>query len=133
MKTRISKISMLCLLMLTTISISLAAQNDDLKKMVGKWSYTMEDPMGGGSFDGTITIAEKDGAYIATVTSPMGDMNTTALKLESGKYVGTLDIPDFEMKIAFKFKDADTLTQEIIFPSGNDFPALPPVDMKRAK
>jgi hypothetical protein len=128
MKTKAFKVFMLCAVMITASSVWLSAQEDDLKKMTGEWTYTMPDMGGGGSIDGSCKIATVNGETRATLSSPMGEITSTALKLENGKYAGKLDIPDFEMKIAFYFRE-NVLMQEII----SDFGEMPAIEMKRAK
>jgi hypothetical protein len=112
--------------MITAWSVSLTAQDDDLKKMVGEWKYTIPDMGGGGEMDGSCKIATVNGETKATLSSPMGDISTSAFKLENGKYVAKMDIPDFDMTIALYFKD-NALWQELI----SDFGEMPAIEMKR--
>jgi hypothetical protein len=129
MKTKVSKIFMLCVAMITALSVSLSAQDNDLKKMVGEWTYSMPDMMGGGDpVSGTCKIVTVNGETKATLSNPMGEVTSSALKLENNKYIGTLEIPDFEMKIAFYIK-GDKLMQEFI----SDFGEMPAIEMTRAK
>jgi hypothetical protein len=129
MKTKVFKIFMLCAVMITALTVSLSAQDNDLKKMVGEWKFSMPDMMGGGNpTEGTCKIATTNGETKATLSTPMGEVSSTALKLENGKYVGTLEIPDFELKIAFSFK-GEVLLQELI----SDFGEMPAMEMTRTK
>jgi hypothetical protein len=129
MKTRVLKICMLCAVMLTALHVSTSAQDNDLKKLIGEWTFSMPDMMGGGDpISGTCKIATVNGETKATLSNPMGEVTSTALKLENGKYTGTLDIPDFEMKIAFSIK-GDKLMQELI----SDFGEMPAIEMTRKK
>jgi hypothetical protein len=129
MKTKVLKICMLCAAMITALNVSVSAQDNDLKKMAGEWTYSMPDMMGGGDpISGTCKIATVNGETKATLSNPMGEVTSSALKLENNKYTGTLEIPDFEMKIAFYFK-GDKLIQELI----SDFGEIPAIEMTRAK
>jgi hypothetical protein len=129
MKTKVFKVCMLCAVMIAAASVSMSAQEGDLKKMVGEWSYSMPDMMGGGDpVSSTCKIATANGETKATLSSPMGEVSTSALKLVNGKYVGKLDIPDFELSIAFYFKDGK-LMQEMI----SDFGEMPVIEMTPAK
>ncbi|MDR2810333.1 MAG: hypothetical protein LBB84_07235 [Tannerellaceae bacterium] len=128
MKTKVLKVFMLCAVMITALHVSLSAQEDDvLKKMAGEWTYTMPDMGGGGAMDGKCIIATVNGETKATLSTPMGDITSSALKLENGKYVGNMDIPDFDLGIALYFKE-DVLMQEILSGFGDIV-----VEMKRAK
>jgi hypothetical protein len=129
MKTKVLKISVLCAVLIAAVSVSLSAQGNDLKKMEGEWSYSMPDMMGGGDpTDATCIIAAANGETKATFSTPMGEVTTSALKLENGKYVGKLDIPDFELSVALYFKD-NKLMQEMI----SDFGEMPAIEMTRTK
>jgi hypothetical protein len=129
MKTKVFKICMLCAIMLAALSVSISAQDNELKKMEGEWSYSMPDMMGGGGpTSATCKITTANGETKAGLSSPMGEVSTSALKLENGKYVGQLDIPDFEISIAFYFKDGK-LMQEMI----SDFGEMPAIEMTRVK
>ncbi|MDR1556085.1 MAG: hypothetical protein LBS88_03510 [Tannerellaceae bacterium] len=129
MKTKVLKIYMLCAVMIAACSIPLSAQDSELKKMEGEWSYSMPDMMGGGGpVNGTCKITTANGETTAILSSPMGEVTTSALKLADGKYVGIMDIPDFEIKIAFYFKDGK-LMQEMI----SDFGEMPALEMTRVK
>lgn len=119
---------MLCAVMFTAMNVALSAQDDVLKKMVGEWTYTIPDMGGGGAMDGKCIIATVNGETKATLSSPMGDITTSALKLENGKYAGRMDIQEFDMQIAFYFK-GDVLLQEII----SDFGDMPAIEMKRVE
>lgn len=128
MRTKVSRIFMLCAVMFTAMNVALSAQDDVLKKMVGEWTYTIPDMGGGGAMDGKCIIATVNGETKATLSSPMGDITTSALKLENGKYAGRMDIQEFDMQIAFYFK-GDVLLQEII----SDFGDMPAIEMKRVE
>ncbi|MDR2495861.1 MAG: hypothetical protein LBD21_01880 [Tannerellaceae bacterium] len=134
MKTITSKILsllMICAVMLS-LSATASAQDATLKKMEGKWKYTMPDMGGGGSVDGLCTIATADGETKATLTSPMGEISSSALKLDGDKYVGDVsiesDMGSFQFKIAFKF-NGDKLVQEII----SEYGEMPGMEMSRAE
>ncbi|MDR1645514.1 MAG: hypothetical protein LBS05_06810 [Tannerellaceae bacterium] len=129
MKTRVLKICMLCVAMLTAQYVLTYAQDNDLKKLAGEWSYSMPDMMGGGDpISGTCKIATVNGETKATLSNPMGEVTSSALKLENGKYAGTLDIPDFELKVVF-YLNGDKLMQELI----SDFGEMPAIEMTRIK
>ncbi|MDR2388285.1 MAG: hypothetical protein LBD89_00660 [Tannerellaceae bacterium] len=113
MKTKVLKLFTLCVGMIVASQPPVSAQDDVLKKMVGEWTYTMPDMGGGGAMDSKCVIATENGETKATLLTPMGDITSTALKLENNKYVGDLNIPDFDMGIAFYFKD-DVLIQELV-------------------
>jgi hypothetical protein len=113
MRTKVSKLFILCAVMMMACNVSLSAQDDVLKKMAGEWTYTMPDMGGTGEMDGKCVIATVDGETKATLSTPMGDITSTALKLENGKYTGNMDIPDFDLGIAFYF-NGEVLMQEII-------------------
>ncbi|MDR2498282.1 MAG: hypothetical protein LBD28_02455 [Tannerellaceae bacterium] len=133
MKTITSKILsllMICAIM-SSISATASAQDATLKKMEGKWKYTMPD-MGGGSVDGLCTIATVNGETKATLSSPMGEISSSPLKLDNGKYVGDVsiesDMGSFQFKLAFKF-NGDKLVQEII----SDYGEMPGMEMTRTE
>lgn len=89
----------------------------------------MPDMMGGGGpISSTCKITTANGETKALLSSPMGEVSTSALKLENGKYTGKLDIPDFELSIAFYFKDGK-LMQEMI----SDFFEMPAIEMSPVK
>jgi hypothetical protein len=129
MKTKLFKIFMLCAAIIAASSVSLSAQDNDLKKMAGEWTYSMPDMMGGGNpISGACKIADVNGETKATLSNPMGEVTSSALKLENNKYTGTLAIPDFEMKIALYLK-GDKLMLDLI----SDFGEMPPIEMTRTK
>jgi hypothetical protein len=118
--------------MFMAVSVSLSAQNkNDLKKMVGNWNYTMENPMGGDTLEGTCTIAENKGEYKATFTVMGNEMTTSAFQLNNGKYHAKISTPEFEMGVAVQLKSNDVLVYEMSF-EGMDSP-FPAVEMKRVK
>ncbi len=131
MKTKVFYVLTCCAVVLMTLSCSLLSAkntNDELTKMEGKWTYTMQDPMGGGgSMKITCSIATTNGETKATFSSPMGDITSSALKLENGKYVGKMSFPEFEMTIAFSWKNDEVLLQELI----SDYGTMPPIEMTR--
>jgi hypothetical protein len=118
--------------MFMAVSVSLSAQNkNDLKKLVGNWNYTMENPMGGDSMEGSCTITENKDEYKATFTVMGNDMTTSALRLDNGKYHAKISTGDFEMGVAFQLKSDDVLLYEMSF-NGADSP-FPAIEMKRVK
>ncbi|MDR2496742.1 MAG: hypothetical protein LBD21_06405 [Tannerellaceae bacterium] len=134
MKTIASKILSLMMIsaLMLSISATVSAQDATLKKMEGKWKFTMPDMGGGGSVDGLCTIATVDGETKATLASPMGEIVSSPLKLENDKYIGELniesDMGSFQLKLAFKF-NGDKLVQEII----SDYGEMPGMEMTRAE
>ena len=122
---------MICAVMLS-ISATVSAQDATLKKMEGKWMFTMPDMGGGGTVDGLCTIATVDGETKATLSSPMGEIVSSPLKLEDDKYVGNLniesDMGSFQLKLAFKF-NGEKLVQEII----SDYGEMPGIEMTRTE
>jgi hypothetical protein len=97
--------------------------------MEGEWSFSMPDMMGGGDpIAGTCTIATVSGETKATLVNPMGEVTTTALKPENGKYVAKLEIPDFELKVAFYFSENKFMLEMI-----SDYGEMPSMEMTRVK
>jgi hypothetical protein len=124
--------SVLICVALLGLSTQANAQDATLKKMEGKWKFTMPDMGGGGSVDGLCTIATANGETKATLASPMGEIVSTPLKAENDKYVGDLniesDMGSFQLKIAFKF-NGDKLMQELL----SDYGEMPAIEMTRAE
>ncbi|MDR1500578.1 MAG: hypothetical protein LBI58_06310 [Tannerellaceae bacterium] len=127
MKTKVFKILMLCVAMMAAFGITASAQDNDIKKIEGEWTFSMPDLMGGGGdIAGECTIATVDGATKATLMTPMGEMTSTPLKADNGKFVGTLDIPDFELNVAFHFEDS-----KLMLDLYADFGELPSMELTR--
>ena len=130
MKTNVLKVCMLCAIMLCTVSASTYAQDDALKKMVGKWTYKMNIPEVG-EVDGECNIAITNGEAKATIPTPMGDWVTSPLVLDNGKYAGKVSADFGDIKYLFSWKTSpDVLLMEMSFDAMG---AMPPIEMKRAQ
>jgi hypothetical protein len=130
MKLRLSVVTLFALFAVMLCS-SASAQSDSLKKIEGKWTFSMPD-MNGGTIDGSCVIATVEGATKATFTSPMGDISTNPLTLKDGKYVGELSFEGeagtFTMKVSFEPKG-----DKLMYGVSSEYGEMPPLEMTRAK
>jgi len=137
MKTKLSVISLLAIFaVIFSVSCSAKSASDDLKKIEGKWKYSMPD-MNGGTVESTCVIKTVDGETKATMSSPMGDISTSPLTLKEGKYVGEISFEGggmgtFKMEVSFEPKDGKLLySMKADF--GGDMPQMPPIEMTRVE
>jgi hypothetical protein len=112
------------------VSNTVSAQADTLKRMEGKWKYTLPNMGGGEDIEAVLTIKTVDGDTKVYLTGPAGEITSSPLKLKDGKYIGEIkfesEMGDFTMKLAFSFK-GDKLLQEI----SSDFGEMPGIEMTR--
>ncbi|MDR2118370.1 MAG: hypothetical protein LBP25_02380 [Tannerellaceae bacterium] len=126
MKTAIQSLA-LCIGLLCTFTLS-AQQKDIPKEMLGKWTYTYEDPQSGQSSVGTCTLTQDGATVKATFELDYGTIVTTALRPnENGKYYADMEVQSYPLSVAFK-PNGETLQCDILADSF-DFT----VQMKRAE
>lgn len=135
MNTNILKFFASCMAIAAMLSISFTASAQDatLKKMEGKWAYTIPDMGDMGSIEGECFIATEDnGETKATLSNAMGEIVSSPLKSDNGKYVGELTIENdmgvFQMKISFYF-EGEKLMQQLSF----DMDDIPAFEMTRVE
>jgi len=122
----ITLVAVFAVMFVTSLSAQTAA---DLKLIEGKWKYSMPN-MDGDLMDGTCVIATVDGVTKATFTTPMGELTSSPLKYENGKYSGTLsvesDMGSFSMNVSLEPKEG-----KLMYGISSDFGEFPPIEMTR--
>ncbi len=101
MKTTIRVFCTICCLVLC---VSLSAQEKKAfpKEMMGKWSYSIENPESGEVMKGICTIAQKDDATKATFDMGQGGADTTPFRVnDNGKFYADLDIQGYVLGVTF--------------------------------
>lgn len=100
------------------------------KEMLGKWSYVLENPNTGESYDCSCTIAEADNQVKALMQ--MGDqpgISSTAFRPNAnGKFYADMTIEGYPLTLVFLLEDADNITCSVETDSF-EFP----IEMKRVK
>lgn len=108
----------ICAIMLFAAAFGVSAQNletakADIQKMVGAWTYSMENPMDGGTVNGEVTaVKEDDAVYMKLGGFSESTIKTTALKpMENGQCQTFFYIEEyaFDVPLDLKLTDDDTI------------------------
>lgn len=108
----------ICAIMLFAAAFGASAQNletatADIQKMVGIWTYSLEDPMDGGTVSGDVTaVSEDDAVYMTLGGFGESAVKTTALKpMENGRCQTFFYIEEyaFDVPLDLQLTDDDTI------------------------
>lgn len=109
-------VKIVCAILFMACSVSLFAQEKTVpKEILGKWSYVLENPNTGESYDGLCTISEKDNQVKALMQ--MGDNPGVSSSVfrpnANGKFYADMDLDGYGFTLAFELEgDKITCTVE---------------------
>jgi hypothetical protein len=86
--------------------LSLSAQLQDVPlEMLGKWTYTFEDPQSGGPVTGFCTIKQNEGVTTADFELEYGNSSTSAFRPnENGKFYADMEVQSYPISVSFKLE-----------------------------
>lgn len=100
----------ICAIIMLTAAFSASAQSldkakADLQKMVGTWTYSMENPMDSEKISGEITIFKEKDDIFMTLTGFDAPIKTTALKPSaSGKVQTTFYVEEYDYDVPLELQ-----------------------------
>lgn len=96
-------IAVVCL----SLSLSVSAQKKDVpKEMLTKWSFVMQDPQTGGSYDGICSIDQKKKETTATFSIGDQSSETSVFRPnDNGKFYADLEVQGTWMGVSFDLQD----------------------------
>lgn len=104
MKTIIRFLSA-CILCACCFSLS-AQQKEVPKGMLGKWSYTFEDPQTGQPSEGICTVIQEGETTTATFELDYGTITSTPLRPnDNGKFYADMEVQGYPLYVAFELID----------------------------
>ena len=97
----------LCAIALIIASASMFAQEDlkakanaDLQKMVGAWTFSLENPQGGPSIDGVATFTKDDKGVKCVITGYGSDLKSSYFTpREDGRSLASIPIDEYGIDI----------------------------------
>ncbi|MDR2809053.1 MAG: hypothetical protein LBB84_00640 [Tannerellaceae bacterium] len=106
MKTMI-RFSAICVLFACCFSLSAQQQKEVPKEMLGKWSYTFEDPQSGQPSTGFCTIKQEEGNTTAVFELDYYGVTTSTpfRPNDNGKFYADMDVQGYPLSLAFAFVD----------------------------
>ena len=112
MKTKLFLCTLLCMFMsISAFGQSKETATADMAKMVGDWTFSAPNPMGGDDMKGVCTFTEKDGKKIAVMkmddsSNGVEPMETTALEPnDDGACYGNTEAQGYSLTVSFKLKE----------------------------
>ena len=118
----------ICAIALLAAAFGMSAQNldtakADMQKMLGVWTYTMENPMDGGNISGDVTIAkEKDAVYMSLIGIEESAIKTTAFKpMPTGCCYTDFYVEEYSFDVPMELKLVDANTIKVTIDAGGFF------------
>lgn len=96
-----------------SLSFSVSAQKKDVpKEMLKKWSFVMEDPQTGDSFDGVCTITQKKNETTATFAIGENSTETSAFRPnDNGKFYADMEVQGYFLGVSFDMQDGKLICE----------------------
>lgn len=115
----------ICAIMLFAAAFGLSAQNldkakADMKKMLGDWTYSMENPMDGEKIEGAVSIIqEKDAVFMNLGGVGAAPIKTSAfIPAENGQCQTSFYIEEYDYDVPMSLKLVDEGTVKVTIDAG---------------